>query len=81
MWNNELARIAQNHAQQCIFQHNNNANSQSASFEFVGENIAAGSGPTDYINFIRLWFDEESSYSYNFNSCSGVCGHYTQVAT
>ncbi|XP_061181190.1 GLIPR1-like protein 1 [Saccostrea echinata] len=32
--------------------------------------------PAEAVNW---WYAEVSKYNYNANSCSGVCGHYTQV--
>jgi len=45
-----------------------------------GENLYWGAGqsatPTDVVND---WGEEVNNYNYSNNSCSGVCGHYTQV--
>lgn len=45
-----------------------------------GENLyaSAGSTPTG-AGVSQDWVSEASSYDYATNSCSGVCGHYTQV--
>ena len=73
--------IAQTYAEKCIYAHNQERSSQSASFQFVGENIATGTGPADYVKFVNLWYDEVKDYTFETNSCkdNAVCGHYTQV--
>ncbi|XP_069113964.1 peptidase inhibitor 16-like [Argopecten irradians] len=77
-WSDELATIAQDYADKCIWGHNGERSSGS-SFWYVGENIFLSS----YYNgkyTVDRWASEESDYTYSSNSCSGVCGHYTQVA-
>lgn len=45
-----------------------------------GENVAWNSGSTlTMANVFDMWASEEKDYNYNSNSCSGVCGHYTQI--
>jgi hypothetical protein len=80
-WSEELAIVAQNYAEQCFFGHNPNRANQQETFRFVGENLAAGSGAADYVGFVRSWYNEESDYNFDSNSCTpgAVCGHYTQV--
>ena len=46
---------------------------------YVGENIFASSGGATGGAAVASWVDEAKSYDYASNSCSGVCGHYTQV--
>ena len=46
---------------------------------YVGENIYASSGQADPQQAVQDWMSEQADYSYTNNSCSGVCGHYTQV--
>jgi pathogenesis-related protein 1 len=46
---------------------------------YVGENIYASGGQADPQQAVELWVSEASNYNYANNSCSGVCGHYTQV--
>ena len=52
-------------------------------FQFVGENLAARTGPADYIQDINNWYNEVADYTYDTNSCNegAVCGHYTQVSS
>lgn len=80
-WSDELAQVAQNYAEECVFQHNQNSVVQQSTYTSVGENLAAGSGPADYIGFVQNWYNEVSYYDYDTNSCNSgqVCGHYTQV--
>ena len=80
-WNDELASIAQTYAAQCRFEHNDQRNSQSPSYTFVGENIfVTSSQSADYTGAVRDWYNEVADYDYSTNGCSRVCGHYTQVS-
>ena len=80
IWSAELANVAQNYAEQCIFEHNSDRTSQQSTFTYVGENLAITSSPSvNYTSLVRNWFDERDDYSYESNICADVCGHYTQV--
>ena len=81
VWSDELAMVAQNYAEQCVFEHNANRVSQQSTFTSVGENLAATTGLANYTGLIRNWYDENQYYDYSLNSCAQgqVCGHYTQV--
>lgn len=81
-WNTELAQIAQNYANKCIFQHNGNRNSQSMTYQYVGENLyITSSSEVSYREHVKAWYDEVQYYDYGSNSCSNPpCGHYTQVS-
>ena len=35
--------------------------------------------PGNYTDLVKRWYDEVQVYDYVTNTCSGVCGHYTQV--
>ena len=82
VWDEELAGYAQQWAnelvkQDCGLEHRPNTG------EFAqqhGENLFAGGGTTftpDQV--VGLWAAEVSEYNYSDNSCTGVCGHYTQI--
>ncbi len=79
-FNKELARVAQEYADRCIWSHNPDRSDQAPSFDYVGENLyittAAGE---DYQAAVQSWYDEEKDYDYDTGDCSAVCGHYTQV--
>lgn len=80
VWNAELARVAQNYAERCIFGHNDQRTSQQNTFRHVGENLAITTEPNiNYTNLVRGWYDENEDYTYETNRCNAVCGHYTQV--
>ena len=79
MWSDELAQVAQDYAEVCVFDHNSDRVSQQEEFSYVGENLAAGSGDADYAQFVKNWYAEVEDYNYNSNTCDDVCGHYTQV--
>lgn len=76
-WSDELAEVALKWGKQlkkegCAFKHSHNPN--------YGENLFWGTtgfyGPKDVV---EAWGNEVKDYNYEKNSCSGVCGHYTQV--
>ena len=82
VWNDELATVAQNYADRCVFEHNPDRSTQSETFSYVGENLYASVGSAaDYVGSVQSWYDEVADFDYNSNSCdpSKVCGHYTQV--
>ena len=70
-WSSDLAGVALGHAQKCVFEHSENS---------FGENLyaAVGSTPTPG-EVVDSWVSEDADYDYASNSCSAVCGHYTQV--
>lgn len=69
-WDEKLVESAQKWANGCKFEHSGS-----------GENLFATSDPVPktptYV--VNSWADEVHDYSYGSNSCSGVCGHYTQI--
>ncbi len=73
--------MAQNYSEMCLFAHNSNRVNQQSTFVNVGENIALSENlvSVDYVGLIQAWYDEVADYSYVTNTCSAVCGHYTQV--
>jgi uncharacterized protein YkwD len=47
---------------------------------YVGENIFASGGVTASPGpAVTAWAAESANYNYAANTCSGVCGHYTQL--
>ncbi|XP_072041236.1 GLIPR1-like protein 1 [Amphiura filiformis] len=48
-----------------------------------GQNLYGAGGslqlPQAGVDATNSWYDEYKNYNYDANSCSGVCGHYTQV--
>ena len=80
-WSSTVASTAQAWANGCQFAHNPALGSLN-----YGENIYAtafsGSPPPGYnppIDAVNSWASEAADYDYSTNSCSGVCGHYTQL--
>lgn len=83
-WDEALAVTARAWAGHCVFEHNPNlkdAQRMHPTYPSVGENIWAGYPPSsfDVTRAIRRWVDEKQHYSYQENTCTKVCGHYTQV--
>ncbi|MEO7034731.1 MAG: CAP domain-containing protein [Polyangiaceae bacterium] len=70
-WSAELAATAQAWAAGCKFQHSGGK---------YGEDLYASAGQAVTPQaVVDSWVGEAKDYDYAANSCSGVCGHYTQV--
>jgi len=76
-WSDELAKVALKWAKQlkkegCAFKHSYNPD--------YGENLFMGTtGLYGAKDVVDAWGNEVKDYNYEKNTCSGVCGHYTQV--
>ena len=71
-WSDELAQIADDWANQCVWEH---------SMGETGENLAWFSYTVEPAEVVEAWFSEISDYDYDTNTCAAgkMCGHYTQV--
>ncbi|XP_027742590.1 glioma pathogenesis-related protein 1-like [Empidonax traillii] len=82
-WDAALAKTAKAWAKKCKFKHNTNLEIPGKIhpiFPLVGENIWTGTATTFSVGAaLSDWFNEGSSYDFSTNSCTGICGHYTQV--
>lgn len=79
-WNPELADLAAGFIADCVFGHSTQSErSDQAGFMYIGENLYASGGfqPTG-AQVSDAWASEKAMYDYASNSCTGVCGHYTQ---
>lgn len=86
-WDPALAEIAATWAAKCVdtedpvglIDHDPDRTTGSG-YQYVGENIF-GSGGTHATAQMAVsnWMDEQADYNYTNNSCSGICGHYTQI--
>jgi pathogenesis-related protein 1 len=85
VWNEDLEATAAAWAAQCIDNAapagliDHNPDRSVGHPYYVGENIYGGSGQPTAQQVVDLWVSEEGNYDYATNTCSGVCGHYTQV--
>ena len=75
-WNASAATTAQNWANTCTWAHNPGT--------AFGENLYAGAVSSGFPSNVELaasidWASEQSLYNYAANTCSGACGHYTQM--
>ena len=80
-WSAAVAATAQAWANGCQFKHNPAVRT----FPY-GENIYAagygGSPPSGQsLAAVAFWASEAANYNYANNSCSGTCGHYTQIVS
>ena len=79
-WNATLETTAQAYASGCIYQH-----SPGAMVGQYGENLYASTSSETPVprptpaTVVSYWGSEKAAYNYAANSCSGVCGHYTQI--
>jgi uncharacterized protein YkwD len=73
-YSSTVQQTAQAWANGCKWKHNPDRG-------FLGENIAAFSSTLSNapVHAVELWAGEADDYDYASNSCSGVCGHYTQI--
>jgi len=77
VWDEELAKTALKWAKKlkekgCAFEHSHTKG--------LGENLFMGTtGFYDPKEVVDAWGNEIKDYNYDDNSCSGLCGHYTQV--
>lgn len=81
-WDQALADIAADYAAQCTWAHNVNRSDNYPGY--VGENLALFSSGWPVSSLVEStlsnWVEGEmGDYDYASNTCSGECGHYTQV--
>ncbi len=71
-WDPELAVIAAEWGEGCLWEH---------SMGPTGENLAAFSGGATPTTVVEAWYSEIADYDYDSNECAPgkMCGHYTQV--
>uniref|UniRef100_A0A4X2KIM1 SCP domain-containing protein n=1 Tax=Vombatus ursinus TaxID=29139 RepID=A0A4X2KIM1_VOMUR len=82
-WDASLAKTARAWSKKCVFKHNVHIGKRHAChplFKTVGENLWMGI-LTKYVvrNATTDWFNEVKYFEMSDNTCSRVCGHYTQV--
>ena len=82
-WDPLLAQVALDYASQCAWGHNPNRTSEYEALGgsgSLGENISASTDertPEEVV--LNQWASEVTFYDYGSNTCSDVCGHYTQI--
>lgn len=76
VWSSRLANVAQNWANYLI-QSGRYAHRPDPQF---GENLFEAVGPAaNEKQVVDAWAGERAAYDVRRNSCSGRCGHYTQI--
>jgi pathogenesis-related protein 1 len=84
-WDPALAAIAQRWAEACVDQQapagliDHNPGRSDDYPGYVGENIYGAAGPASGTDAVARWAAEEADYDHATDTCSRVCGHYTQV--
>ena len=86
VWSSELATVAQNYAEKCVYGHNPHRTKEQSTYGYVGENIYYNTGfEVNFTDAVAQWFGEKKYYYYFYRKirCSAppekYCGHYTQV--
>jgi len=69
-WSSTVAASAQAWANNCVFADTGPP---------YGSNAFAGTGEYTPAEVVAAWVSEDADYDYATNTCSAVCGHYTQV--
>ncbi|GFS64542.1 cysteine-rich secretory protein 2 [Trichonephila inaurata madagascariensis] len=79
-WSDELARLAQLWADNCVFKHGV-PEGTNYSKRVYGQNLYLGPDPSGY-RATYMWYEEYQHYTLNTNYCKPKqkCGHYTQMA-
>ncbi len=77
-WSDQLATVAQRYANHLMmtgaFEHSKDDRYGENLFEILGD--GAASKPTEVV---EAWGAESNFYKYKSNSCTSMCGHYTQI--
>lgn len=76
-WDDDLEAVAQAWANNCEWGHNAGRSDNYPGY--VGENIYGSSGTPSGASVTASWASEEADYDYATNTCTDVCGHYTQI--
>jgi hypothetical protein len=75
-WSAELASVSQKWANRLLEKRRLDLNPDST----YGENLfMISGGSASPAAVVRQWASESQNYDYHSNSCSGICGHYTQL--
>lgn len=84
-WSEKVARSARKWAKKMAKDHPGDLVHSDRSFRNnYGENLSWGATTATGTVMtpqaaVKLWNDEKADYDYESNTCSAVCGHYTQV--
>ncbi|NXP29563.1 GLIP1 protein, partial [Scytalopus superciliaris] len=82
-WDPDLAKTAKGWAKKCLFKHNTHLKEPGKAhprFTSVGENLWTGSLSAFTVKrAITSWYSEVKHYTYDTDTCSKTCGHYTQI--
>lgn len=70
-WDTAAEAFAKLGADRCIFDHRDQNQ--------FGENLFASTENSSPTDVVQSWDGEKADYRYASNTCTAVCGHYTQV--
>jgi len=84
-WDDKVAAIAEEYVKQCSFEHSADSFRKTDDFTYLGENLYKGWTSSSVLSATGVnssgvsWHNEIDDYTYATDSCSRVCGHYTQM--
>ncbi|EDL21748.1 mCG1038957, partial [Mus musculus] len=81
-WDQQLAKLAKAWTRECKLAHNPCIKQRYEcleDYDFIGENIYLGRIETQPEDVVINWYNESKYFNFDFNTCSEMCGHYTQV--
>ncbi len=74
--------MAQEWSDKCVFAHGQ-PDGIKKPFAHVGQNLYVTTGsesqPPDAQKVSKYWHDEVKNFNFEDDTCTGTCGHYTQV--
>ena len=77
VWDETLAQMASEWAEGCVYEHGQPTNI--SPYNPIGQNLYITTGNLNIESAVGAWYNEIRDYDYDANSCSAVCGHYTQI--
>ncbi len=73
-----MEKLAIDWVAKCKFEHPNP--DIYPAYKGIGQNLAISGGSTPaMVQLATGWYNEVKDYTYSSNTCSKICGHYTQV--
>jgi hypothetical protein len=87
-WSEEIAKLAQEHADKKVFEHSTSTFRKTPTFSYIGENLATqsyygGEAISNWDRAIRSWFSEIKDFNEDVSSYKTVggpaTGHFTQI--
>lgn len=79
MWNDELAQMAQEQVERCIYQNLTDALTHEL-YSNLGDNVYTNRRISNYSEIVEEWHSQRLNYNYTTDVClRGRCAEYKQV--